>query len=201
MILTADFAFLDDSELLRICGVFFPDVYIEFVSDITEFLVAFRAEVMLSDDIAVLRTDREDRRDRDIRQLIILDDFLDELLAGLCVGYSFSHVEMEDGTSGILALQFVLLFQGVEWIVRIADRQLRGVGVVRSVIGSRLDDSWYLFSVFFSKPIRGPFCRGCLQIVEISRLFLILFKNVSHKVQYFCRKFLAFFGSYVILSV
>src|SRR3546814_12156793 len=58
---------------------------------------------------------------------------------GLGRGNLLGHVQVQHGAAGVLALQLVLQLQGLEGVVGEADRQLRGVGVVRRLGRTRLE--------------------------------------------------------------
>lgn len=171
--------------------MFFSDIEIEFSSFVAELLIAFRTVVVLSYDIPVFRADGKDRRDSDIRELIVGDDFPDEILAGLSIGEPFSHVQMKNGTSGVFALEFVLLFERFERIVGIAYRKLSGIGIIWCFVGSCLDDIRDLFLILFCESIGSAFCRRSFEVVEISGLFLVSLEDLSHEIEDLYGEFLA----------
>lgn len=89
---------------------------------------------------------------------------------------------MKNCPSGIFALDVVLLLERLEGIISESDGKLCGVGIKRCVVCPSLDDIWDLFFIFFGKPVGRTFCWCSFKVVEISRLFLILFEDLSHKV-------------------
>ncbi len=117
-------------------GVVGAEVGVEFLSCEPELGVTPRTIVVLSGDVPVLRAYGECRGDGDVGELVVGYDFSHEIFAGLGICESFSHVEMEHGSSCVLALEIVLVFECFECIVREVHGKLGGVGIIRIVRGS-----------------------------------------------------------------
>lgn len=71
-------------------------------------LVAERAEVMPAFEVAVFLADGEERGDGDVGHLEVGEYFAYDVAAGFRGGDGFVHVHVEDGTTGVAALQLVL---------------------------------------------------------------------------------------------
>src|SRR3546814_4866275 len=83
---------------------------------------------------------------------------------GLGRGNLLGHVQVQHGAAGVLALQLVLQLQGLEGVVGEADRQLRGVGVVRRLGRTRLEDVGEALAVFLGETIGGAFGQRRLEV-------------------------------------
>ena len=98
---------------------------------------------------------------------------------------------MEYRSGGIKSLKSVLNIQCIENVRRIANRKMGAVCVVRCI--TRLagcDDIRILLFVVFCQTVGRGLCRCCLQVVEISVLFLVHHQSVTHMVQHFFCKIL-----------
>lgn len=107
---------------------------------------------------------------------------------------------MEDGSSSILALEIILIFECLERIIREVDRKLCRVCIVGIIPSSGLDDIWMLFLVFFGESIGCPFCRGCFEIIHITCCFLVFFEYLSHILKDFFGELLSPHGRYIAIS-
>ena len=95
---------------------------------------------MLAADVAVLMTDAKNRRDRDIRKLVVLHYAFYELLTRLGRADALLHIQMQHRAAGIGALLLILHRQRLKRIASEICRKLRRVGVIYIFIKSRLDD-------------------------------------------------------------
>ena len=97
---------------------------------------------------------------------------------------------MEHRAAGVEGLELVLYVQRGEHVLRVAHRQMAGIGVVGrpALVGG--DDVGVLCLIVLGKAIGGGLGRGGLQIVEVSVLLLIIRQTLSHMVQNFFRKLL-----------
>ncbi len=138
------------------------DVEIVACPDISDFYIALGAIVVLSCDIAMLRTDRKGWRDCYVGELIIRYGSPHQIATGTRIRNALAKVEMEYRAAGIATLELVLLIECFERIIGITDRKLRAVCVVRRVRRSCLYDSRELFPIFFREAVRGSFCGSCL---------------------------------------
>lgn len=77
---------------------------------------------------------------------------------------------MEYRAGGIERLQFILYIERREDILRVPDRQMAGVRVIRRAVFIRRDDIRVEHFVVLCKAVGCGFCRSSLQIVEISVL-------------------------------
>src|SRR3989338_872519 len=111
-----------------------PEVADDARPDLAGFL-ALRAAFDFAGQVAVAAADAERRGDGEVRQAIGVGDLLDEAAAGLPVGYPLAQKHVQDRAAGVLALQLVLVVEGVERIV--------GAGVVPAwtMPGKRLASS------------------------------------------------------------
>ena len=106
------------------------------------------------------------------------------------------------GMHGIPCLMYTasevhLDIQGFENIFRIAHRQMRTVGVVwRSIAFRGCDNIWELCLVMLGKSISRGLCRSCLQVIQITVLFLISRQAFPHMVQNFLEIPASLHGSY-----
>jgi len=92
---------------------------------------------------------------------------------------------MHNRTAGIPGLQFILPIERLEEIICRVHRQLAGVGIVRlpyRAIGSGGDDVGIRVTIQHGEPVARALGRRCLQVVELSRLILVLLEAVPHKV-------------------
>ena len=88
---------------------------------------------------------------------------------------------MENRSGGVERLKFVLNFERREYIVGVADRQVRGVGVIRcSVVRTGSNDIGITLFVMLGKTVSGGFGRCCFEVVEVAVLFLIIGKALTH---------------------
>lgn len=84
--------------------------------------IALGTEFVLTSQIAVCRTDRKGRCNRDIRQAEVAQCALHQTLTGLSAGDLLRQVQVQHGATGILTLQVILALQRLERIVGEADR-------------------------------------------------------------------------------
>ena len=139
-----------------------------------QFLVALGTEFVFAGQVAVCRADREGRRDGDVRQSEVAQRALDQALAGLAARHLFRQVQVQHGAPGVLALQVVLALQCLERIVGEPDRQLRAVGVVRRLVGARLQDVRITLAVLLGKTIGCALGRRRFEVVQVPGLLLEL---------------------------
>src|SRR3990170_7070707 len=79
-----------------------------------QFLVAARAEPVLAREIAVLGTDREGRRHRDVWNAEALERAPDQRLARGNRRDALAHIEMQHSAAGVFFLQLLLPFERLE---------------------------------------------------------------------------------------
>ena len=102
------------------------------------FAAADRALEVLAVNVAVLRADRVGRGEGVVRELEVLGNLADEDGSVLPVRKFLSQEAVEYGAAGVQGLHVIFQGQGVKDVVRVADRQMRAVGVVRGAAVSRL---------------------------------------------------------------
>ena len=92
---------------------------------------------------------------------------------------------MENRSRCVQRLQLVLNIQRREDVLRVADRQVGGVGIVGSiaVAGSR-DDVREALLVVLGKAIGGRLGGRCLQVVQVAVHFLIIGQTLPHMIQH-----------------
>ena len=95
---------------------------------------------------------------------------------------------MEYRAGGIERLQFILYIERREDILRVPDRQMAGVRVIRRAVFIRRDDIGIELLVVLCKAIGGRLGRCRLQIVKVSVLLLIVAQALAHMVQHIFRK-------------
>lgn len=91
---------------------------------------------------------------------------------------------MEHRAGGVERLQLILHVKCGENILRIADRQVAGVRVVRRAVFVRRDDVGIELLVVLGKAVGGGLGRRGLQIVEVAILLLIIAQPLPHVVQH-----------------
>ena len=91
---------------------------------------------------------------------------------------------MEYRAGGVQRLQLILYVKRGENILRIADRQVAGVRVVRRAVFVRRDDVGIELFIMLGKAVGGGLGRRGLQIVEVAILLLIIAQPLPHMVQY-----------------
>ena len=148
------------------------------------FLAAEGADRLLAREIPVVLTDRVGRRQRVIRQAVILRDLPDKGCRRLPVRQLFTEEGMEYRAGGVQRLQLILYVKRGENILRIADRQVAGVRVVRCAVFVRRDDVGIELLIMLGKAVCGGLGRRGLQIVEVAILLLIIAQPLPHMVQY-----------------
>src|SRR5271165_1712958 len=94
------------------------------------FGIAVWAKRVLAAEVAMHRTNRECRRDRDVRQAEPCQRAPHQIAAGAGRGQALAEIQMQNRAAGIARLQFLLVLQRRERIVGEADRKLRGIRVV-----------------------------------------------------------------------
>ena len=75
-------------------SMLFSDFEIKFLACVADFFVTFWTKIVLSDNIAMLWTYRESRCNRDVWQLIILQNFVDKIFTSIRIGDSLPHIQM-----------------------------------------------------------------------------------------------------------
>ena len=69
---------------------------------------------------------------------------------------------MQDRAARVLALQDLLILEGLERVIRVRDRQLRGVRVVRLLGRARLDDVGEALAILLREAVRRALRGGRL---------------------------------------
>ena len=105
---------------------------------------------------------------------------------------------MEDRTGCVQGLELIFDIQGTEDIIRIADRQVAGVGIVRCAVHVGGDDVRILFLVMLGQPVAGALCRGGFQVVQVTIQLLVVRQFFPHVVQDFHRELLGFLMGQVL---
>ena len=105
---------------------------------------------------------------------------------------------MENGSGSVERLQFILDVEGAEDVLRVADGQVRRIGVIRRTVFVCGNDVRELILVVLCKTERSGFCRSRFQIVKVAVLFLVIGKARSHVVQNFLRELLGLFVGQVL---
>ena len=91
---------------------------------------------------------------------------------------------MEYSAGGIESLEFILNVKCGENIVRIADRQVRAVGVVRgSARLGRGDDVGVKLDVVLGETVGGGLGGGSFEVIQVAVLFLIIAQALAHMVE------------------
>ena len=144
---------------------------------------ALVAGEVLAGQVAVDRADREGRRDRDVGDLEGRQRAAHHLLAGLARGDTLTHVQVQDRAARVLTLQDLLILEGLERVIRVRDRQLRGVRVVRLLGRARLDDVGEALAILLREAVRRALRGGGLQVVHVARGLLELDHALAHAVQ------------------
>ena len=156
---------------------------------------AFRAFVNFAFEITVFLTYGIGRAHGVIRKFVVFGNLPDQVCRGFPVGELLPQERVENGAGGVESLKFVLNVQGLEDVCGVAYRQVRAVGVVRSLIltvGGG-DDVRIILSVVFRQTVGSAFGRGGLEVVEVAVLFLIVAELVTHEVERLFGEFLRFF--------
>ena len=148
---------------------------------------------MVARDITVFRANRECRSDRDVRQSETCQSAANDVATELGARNGFIHVQMQYGAACILLLQVFLHFQSFERIVRIGNRQLRAVGVVRMIWRPRLKNLRETLLIFFGKAVSCTFSRCGFKVVHVSGFFLEHDHLVADEIKHFGGKGVAGF--------
>ena len=114
------------------------------------------------------RADREGRGDGDVRDLECGQRTTHHLLAGRTRAHTLAHVEVQNRTARVLALQNFLIFQGLEGVVGVTNGKLRGVRVVGLLIGAGLEDARVVEAVGLREAVGRTFGRGCFEVVHVA---------------------------------
>ena len=138
---------------------------------------------MLAGEVAVLGADGKGRRDGDVGKAEPGEDPLHQLAAGPRVGEALVHVEMEHGAAGVAALEFLLMGEGLERVVGVADGKLGGVRVIWGLSGSGVQDAGELHAVDAGEAVGRPLGGRGLEVVEVARLLLIVGHALPHPVE------------------
>ena len=144
---------------------------------------ALLAGEVLAGQVAVDRADREGRRDRDVGDLEGRQRAAHHLLAGLARGHALAHVQVQDRAARVLALQDLLILEGLERIIRVAHGKLRGVRVVGLVGRARLDDVREALAILLREAIGRALRGGRLQVVHVAGGLLELDHALAHSIQ------------------
>ena len=136
--------------------------------------------------------DAERRGDGEVRQAVGVGDLLDEAAAGLPVGYPLAQKHVQDRAAGVLALQLVLVVEGVERIVGAGDGQMGRVGVVGRVGRAGLDNAGETFGVLFGEAVGRALGGRGLEVEEVAGLLLVVSQLGPHELQDFKGKAPAF---------
>ena len=135
--------------------------------------------------IAVLGTYGVRRGHRVVRKLIIFRDRANQLRGRLPVRQLLAEEAVEHRAGRVERLQLVLDIQRREYVVGIADRKMRAVGVVRSLTGRACrEDVRELLAVMLRKTVRGGFCRSCLEVVQIAVHLLVVAQTLTHVIEH-----------------
>ena len=118
---------------------------------------------MVAGEVAVVGADGEGGCDGDVGESVVGERAPDEGGAGVAVAHGGPHIQMEDGTAGVFGLQVVLFGQRVKGIRGVGDGELGGVGVIRLVGGSGVDDSGVAGDVLPGEPVGGTFGGACVR--------------------------------------
>ena len=139
---------------------------------------------LLPGQIAVVCADGIGGRQRIVRQLVVLRDLTDQRRRCPPIGQLFAQEGVEHRAAGIEGLELVLYVQGGEHVLRVAHRQVAGIGVVGrpALVGG--DDIGVLCLIVLGKAIGGGLGRGGLQIVEVAILLLIIAQPLPHVLQH-----------------
>ena len=138
---------------------------------------------MLACQIAVVGADGVGGGDGVVGQLVVLRDLAHQRGGGLPAGQLFAQEGVEHRAAGVQRLELVLHIQRREDILRIAHRQVAGVGVVGrcALVGG--DDIGIALLVVLGQTVGGGLGGGGLQIVEVAVLLLIVAEPLAHMVE------------------
>ena len=139
---------------------------------------------LLPGQIAVVCADGIGGRQRIVRQLVVLRDLTDQRRRCPPIGQLFAQEGVEHRAACVEGLELVLYVQCGEHVLRVAHRQVAGIGVVGrpALVGG--DDIGVLCLIVLGKAIGGGLGRGGLQIVEVSILLLIIAQPLPHVLQH-----------------
>ena len=119
-------------------------------------LTAVGALELLAAQIAVILADGIGRGEGVVRELVVLSDLADKICCGLPARQLLAEEGVEHGAGGVAGLEIVLNVERGENIVRVADRQVRAVGVVRgSARLGRGDDVGVKLDVVLGETVGG----------------------------------------------
>ena len=147
------------------------------------FNVAFWAEFVVTRQVAMMWADREGRDDGDVRLAEVLQCLAHQGFAGRRRRDGLVHVQTQNGSAGVFALQFFLTLQRFEGIVGESDWKLRTIGVVRLFGGASLQNVWPAFAIFASEAVGCALSLGRFQVVKVARLFLVLGDTLAYMIE------------------
>ena len=153
-------------------------------------LAADRACELLACQIAVVLAHGISRRHCVIRQLIVLGNLADKVCRSLPVGKLLAEESVENSSGCVQCLQIILNIQRGEDILCVADRQVRGVGVVRCAVHVSRNDIRELLLVVHRKSVGRGLRRRRLQVVKVAVLLLVVGETLSHVIEHVACKFL-----------
>ena len=136
--------------------------------DVEQLLIAEGAVFMFPAQIAVLFADGEERGDGEVRHAEAGQHFADNVPARFRGADGFVHVHVEDGSSRIAALKFVLKLERPEQVARVVHGKLGAVRVITLPHRAGLDDVRIAFLVFAGETVRGAFRGRGFQVVQIA---------------------------------
>ena len=109
-----------------------------------------------------------------IGQLIVLGDLTHQLSRRLPIRQLLAQEGVEHGAGGVQGLQVVLHVQRGKNVLRVAHRQVAGVGVVGGAVLVGGDDVGIVLLVVLGEAVGGGLGRGGLQVVQVAVLLLIV---------------------------
>ena len=146
-------------------------------------LSAVGAGLLLPRQIAVVPADGIGGAHGIIGQLVVFRDLPHQVGRGLPVRELLPQEGVEDGAGGVESLELVLDIQGGEYILRVAHRQVGGVGVIGGAVFVGGDDIGVELLVVLGEAVGGALRRGGLEVVEVAVLLLIVAQALAHVVQ------------------
>ena len=148
----------------------------------------------------MVRTDGICRGHGVIGEFEVLGDLAHERGGSLPIRQLFTEERVEHRAGGVAGLQVVLNLQRGEDVLRIADRQVGGVGVVRRAVLIGGDDVRELRLVVLGKAVGGGLCRRGLQVIQIAVLLLVVGQTLAHVVEHLAGKGLRLFAGQICLE-
>ena len=148
---------------------------------------------MLPNQVSVALADGICRRQRIVRQLIVLSHRAHQVGRGLPVRHLLTQERVEHGSRCVQGLKLILDVQSVKYILRIIHGKMGAVGVIRRIpLCPGSDNVGIALLVMLGQTVGGGLSRRSLQVVKVAVQLLVIRQPFPHMVQHVLGELLAF---------